>query len=287
MKARRLGLLGAAVCVTLLLMAAVVLLAPRTVLPAVGQEAEPDVPQAELLMQDIHLLELLRNLELTAAQRLAAAKAIEAFHEKRRAIHKLGETDELLKALATVRQTLLEGKAPTNEMREAVEVARPPDDGTVDRAFEEARLEVMEKLVALLTDEQKQQLQMMPLFEFANHVIGMSMEAQEIGEAEFGEWRKMVTAELFERLGITEDEEADAVNDVVQAAIDRYRRMTPDEIMAQREQLVPEFVSALNGALPGNRQTTWDRVADALWEWVANPRVAPLLRESAEAMAAE
>ncbi len=287
MMTRRLGVFGAAVCVMLILAAAASLLGLRTVLPATGQENRPDVPRVELLMQDIHFLELLRNLGFTARQRLEAAKAIETFHEKRKAIEKLGETDELLKALTAVREALLQGKAPTDEMREAVEVARPPDDGSVDQAFRDARLEVMEKLIGLLTDEQKQQLEMMPLFEFANHVIGMSMEAQEIGDEEFGDWRKMVTVELFERLGVTGDEEADAVNEVVQGAITRFSRMTPEQIMAQREQLVPEFVSALNGALPENRQTAWDRAADALWEWVANPRVGPLMRESAAAMGAE
>lgn len=287
MMTRRLGVFGAAVCVMLILAAAASLLGLRTVLPATGQENRPDVPRVELLMQDIHFLELLRNLGFTARQRLEAAKAIETFHEKRKAIEKLSETDELLKALTAVREALLQGKAPTDEMREAVEVARPPDDGSVDQAFRDARLEVMEKLIGLLTDEQKQQLEMMPLFEFANHVIGMSMEAQEIGDEEFGDWRKMVTVELFERLGVTGDEEADAVNEVVQGAITRFSRMTPEQIMAQREQLVPEFVSALNGALPENRQTAWDRAADALWEWVANPRVGPLMRESAAAMGAE
>lgn len=288
MMTRRLGLLSAAVCVVLILAAAVaVVVSPRTVLPAVGQEGEPDVPRVELLMQDIQFLELLRNLGLTATQRLEAAKAIEAFHQKRKAIQALGETEELLKALATVRQTLLEGKAPTDEMREAVEVARPPDDGAADQAFREARLQAVETLTGLLSDEQKQQLQMMPLVEFANHVVGMSMEAGEMGDEAFNDWRANVSTEFMERMGVTDAEGADSVNETVQGAIDRLRRMTPDQIMADRQRLVSGFVSALNDALPQNPQAAWDRLADRLWEWVVDPRIAPLLRESAAAMGVE
>ncbi len=284
---RRPVLLGAAVCVVLIVGAAAPLLGPRAVPTAVGQEGEPDVPRVELMMQDIQFLELLRNLGFSATQRLEAAKAIEAFDQKRKAIQKLGETDELLTALAAVRQTLLEGKAPTNEMREAVEVARPRDDGSVDQAFRDARLEVVEKLAGLLTDDQKQQLQMLPLVEFANHVAGMCMEAGEMGEEEFGEWRNVVGLELLERLGVRDAEAADAVNEAVQGAVGRLDRMSPDQIMAEREKFVPEFVSALNDALPQNPQAAWDRVADPLWEWVMNPRAAVVLWESAEAMGAE
>jgi hypothetical protein len=287
MMTRRLALLSAAVCAILLLAAVAAVVSPRTVSPATGQEGEPDVPRVELLRQDIQFLELLRSLGLTATQRLEAAKAIEAFHEKRKAIEALAETEELLTALTTVRQTLLEGKAPTDEMREAAEVARPPDDGSVDQAFREARLQAVETLTGLLTDDQKQQLQMMPLVEFANHVVGMSMEAGEMGDEAFKDWRDNVSAEFLERMGVTDAQAADAVNETVEGAIDRLRRMTPDQIMADREKLVSGFVSALNDALPQNPQAAWDRLADRLWEWVVNPRIAPLLRESAAAMGAE
>ena len=287
MSRRRFGLLCIAACLLTSLAVTAVLLGPRGVPQAVGQEPEPDIPRAELLMQDIHFLELLRNLSLSATQRLEAAKAIEGFHEKRRAIQKLGHTDELLKALTAVREVLLRGEAPTNEMREAVEVARPPDDGSVDRAFDEARLQVVEQLMGLLTDEQKAHIEMMPLVEFANHLVGMSLEAREIGDDEFREWRQRIAAEVLERFGVTGDEEADLVIEAVELAIDRLSRLSPDEIVAQRDQLVPELVSGLKAALPQNEQAAWDRLADRLWDWVVNPRVAPVLRESAEAMAAD
>jgi hypothetical protein len=228
----------------------------------------------------------LRNLNVTAEQRRQAAAAISDFHEKRTAIEKLGQTDEFLKALATVRQTLLEGKAPTDEMREAVEVAQPPDDGTVDRAFMDARREVVEKLVGLLTEPQTEQLRMMPLVEFANHIVGMSLEAREMGDEEFGDWRRMVAMEAAERFGVAGNEEADAMDEVIQDAIGRLRAMEPDAIAAERDQLVSKLVSALNDALPESPQAAWDRLADQLWEWVMNPRVATVLQESAAAMGA-
>jgi len=287
MSGRRFGLLCSAACLLTSLGATAVLLGPRWAPQAVGQEPEPDIPRTELLMQDIHFLELLRGLDLTATQRLGAAQAIEGFHEKRKAIEQLGQTEELLKALAAVREVLLKGEAPTDQMREAVEVARPPDDGTVDRAFREARLQVVEQLMGLLNDEQKAQIEMMPLVEFANHLVGMSLEAREIGDEEFREWRRMIAAEVLERFGVTGDEEADLVVEAVELAIDRLSRLSPDEIAAQRDQLVPEIVSSLKAALPQNDQAAWDRLADRLWEWVVNPRVGPVLRESAEAMGAE
>jgi hypothetical protein len=283
----RLGLMCAVAGLMLLLSGALALLGPRWLPPALGQEDGEDVPRVEVLMQDIQFLELLRNLELAATQRLEAAKAIEAFHEKRRAIQKMGETDGLLQALTAVREVLVQGQAPTDQMREAVEVARPPDDGSVDRAFREARLQAVEQLTGLLTDEQKTQLQMMPLVEFANHVVGMSLEAREMGDEEFNEWRQTVTAEVLERLRVTGDEEADLVIETVQGTIHRLRLMTPDQIMAQREKLVPEIVSGLNDVLPQNPQAAWDRLADQLWEWAMNPRAAVVLRESAETMGAE
>jgi hypothetical protein len=278
---------GIAVCGLVLLIAAVTSLGRRWTPRAVGQEGEADVPQAELLMRDIHFLELLRNLDFTAAQRQEAAKAIKDFQDKRKAIEALGETEGLLQALAAVRSVLLESKPPTDEMREAVEAARAPDDGTVDRAFADARREVVEQLVGLLTEEQKEQLQMMPLVEFANQIINMSFQARGMDDEEFRDWRRMVTAEAMERFRVAEGEGVEAMNTTVQDAISRFRAMDPDQLMAQRDQLVPGLVSALKDALPQNPQAAWDRLADQLWEWVVTPGVAALLEESAAAMAAE
>ena len=124
-------------------------------------------------MRDIHFLELFRNLDLTGEQRKQAAEAIKAFEDRRDAILKLAHPDELVAALGVVREALLRGEQPTDEMREAVEVARPPDDGSIDQEFMRARTEVIDKLEATLTEEQRNELIMLPLVEVARDMVYM------------------------------------------------------------------------------------------------------------------
>ena len=261
---------GAAVC------------APRPALHAQGIEDEE--LSAEVLQRDIRFLQMLIGLKLTPEQRAGAAKAIEGFDQKREAIEKLAQPPELLTALSAVREALLKGETPTAAMREAVEAARPRDEGSLDKTFGEARQEVLTALEAILTDEQEDQLRLLPLVGVAEDVIGMCMHSQELEGAEAQEMRLNAFPEVRDQLAFAAGDDAQRVLSDFQGLINRISALTPEQAEPQREQLIAQVVTLLKTTFDKNPEVSAERLRDQLWGWVTEPRVRALLRESAAAM---
>jgi hypothetical protein len=182
---------------------------------------------------------------------------------------------------------LLKGETPTDQMREAVEAASPPDDGSTDRAFAEARNEALTALKTTLTDDQKQQLGIMPLIGVAEDVIAMSLESRGAPEAEAQEMRLHGFSEVRGQLAEAAGPDADRVLSDFQALINRIAALTPEQVEPQRQQLVGEIVTLLKTTFDKQPEIMSQRLDDQLWGWVTEPRVGKLFRESAEAMGAQ
>ena len=255
-------------------------------LPAQAQEAD-EPPQAEVLTHDIQFLSLLRSLEVTAQQRRDAAEAVATFREKRRAIMQLAQPEALIAALTTIRETLLRGEQPTDEMREAVEVAHPEDDGSVDQAFHEAGQEYFTTLEGILDEGQKKELAILPLVDVANEMIYVAIDTRDIPPAEREEVRKNAFRELREQLAEAAGADAKVVLADFQARLDHLLDMTPENIEQQHAQLVEQMVTTLSNGFSRNPEIMRERVRDQLFGWAEGPQVALLLIESAEAMEAQ
>ncbi len=266
-------------------LAVLVAMGPGRPLPAQGIEAEE--LSAETLRRDVRFLQMLSNLSVTAGQRAQAAAAIEAFQEKRAAAEKLSEPPELLTALSAVRAALLKGEAPTAAMREAVEAARPPDDGAVDRTLAEARSEALTALGAVLTDQQKEQLGILPLIGVAEDVIAMCMESRRAPDEEAQAMRLRDFGEVRDQLASAAGDDADRVLGDFQSLINRIAALSPEQVEPQRQQLVGQIVTLLKTTFDKQPDLAAERLGDQLWGWLAEPRVGELFRESAEAMGAQ
>jgi Spy/CpxP family protein refolding chaperone len=245
--------------------------------PGTTQEA----PTADSLRQEIHFLQVCLSLELTAAQRAQAADALEAFHDKRGAIEKLAGPPEFVRALQAVRDALIAGKEPSPEMRAAVEQAQPQGGESLERAFMEARNEVLAALQAVLTPEQQTQLKLMPLVGLANELLQMCLESQRVGGEEGTAMRLQAFPEIREQLGAAGGE---AALDDFQGLVNRIAALTPEQVDAQRPDLVGQVVGLIQGTLEAEPARAEGRLRDLLWGWMENPRIGGLLRESAEAM---
>ncbi|MBM3473237.1 MAG: hypothetical protein FJX75_08225 [Armatimonadetes bacterium] len=262
-----------------------ILCPPRPAIHTQGIEEEE--LSAEVLQRDIHFLQMLMQLKLTGEQRASAAKAIEAFHQKREATLKLAEPPELLTALSAIREALLKGQAPTPAMREAVEAARPRDEGSLDKAFTEARQEVLTALESVLTDDQKEQLGILPLIGVAEEVIGMCLHSRELDTAEAREMRLNAFPEIRDQLAFAAGDGSQRVLGDFQSLINRISALTPEQVEPQREQLIAQIVTLLKTTFDKNPEMSAERLRDQLWGWVTEPRVHALLRGSAAAMGAQ
>ena len=254
-------------------------------LPAQAQEAD-EPPQAEVLTRDIQFLSLLRSLEVTAQQRRSAADAVTTFRERRRAIMQLAQPEALIAALTTIRETLLRGEQPTDEMHEAVEVAHPEDDGSVDGAFRDAAQEYFTTLEGILDEGQKKELAILPLVDVANEMIYMAIDTRDIPPAEREEVRTNAFGELREQLAEAAGADAKVVLADFQARLDHLLDMTPEQIEQQHAQLVEQMVTMLSNGFSRNAEIMRERLRDQLIGWAEGPQVAQLLIESAEAMEA-
>ncbi|MBM3498434.1 MAG: hypothetical protein FJX74_07150 [Armatimonadetes bacterium] len=257
----------------------------RPVLRAQGIEDEE--LSAETLRRDIRFLQMLARLGMTAEQRGQAATAIEAARQKREAARQLAEPPELLTALATVQQALLRGEEPTDAMREAVEAAQPPDDGVLDRAYEEARTEAVGALRGLLTGEQREQLAILPLIGLAEEIIGMCMASRQAPAEEGQEMRLHAFGEVRDQLAFTAGPDADRALSDFQGLINRIAALAPEQAEEQREQLVAQLVTLMKTTFERNPGFVEERLGDQLWGWVTEPRVGELFRRSGEAMGAQ
>lgn len=252
----------------------------------IAQGIEAEELSAEALRQDIRFLQMLLTLEMTAHQRLKAAEAIEAFHQKREAITRLAEPPELLTALSAVRDSLLRGFPPTDAQRQAVEAAQPQDREALDQSFREAREEVLTALEGILSDEQKEQLRTLPLAGLANEILEMCLHSRELSPEEAAELRRHAFPEVREQLSFAAGAERQRVLDEFQNRIDGLAALAPEQLEQQRPELVSEIVSFLKTTLDRNGELSGERLRDQLWEWVTAPRRTRLLRDSAEAMGA-
>jgi hypothetical protein len=242
------------------------------------------MPRSAVVMHDIQILETLRGMSFTADQRKQAAALIEQFVQERQAAQKVRDSEALVQALAAVRAALIKGQSPTPQMRQAVEAARPPEDGSVGRAIDEASGKALGGLAKLLTDDQKAQLQLMPLVGFANHVLGWSMDTHGVAGQEWDQMRLQAFGEMRERLRHYAGQGAEAVLANLQRTIDRLHETAPDQIGQQHDQLVTELVTTLKDALFSSPEAAEQQLRDQLWDWLDDARVLVTLKESAAAM---
>jgi len=252
-----------------------------------SQGVEAEELSADALRREIQFLGVMHQLGVTAEQRMKAAQAIEAFEQQAEALRKRSEPPELLSALKQVRDALVRGQEPTDQMRAALEAAQPPDDGSLDKAFDEARGQVLKELTGILTEDQQTQLQLIALFGAAQDVIGMCLRSREVSAEEGQDMRLHGLAELRADLKQAAGPEADRVLADFQSLINRVSAMTPEQVAQQREQLAGQIVTFLKDTLDKNPQMAADRLQDQLWEFVTDPQTARLLRESAKAMGAQ
>jgi hypothetical protein len=251
-----------------------------------AQPAGTEMPRSAVLMRDIHLLEMLRGMSFTADQRKQAAGLIEQFVQERQAAEKVRDSEALVQALTAVRAALVKGESPTAQMRQAVEAARPPENGSVEKAIDEASRTALDGLVKLLTDDQKAQFQMVPLVGFANYVIGWSMDTHGLAGDEWDQQRLQAFGDMRDRIRRYAGDGAQATLANLQRTIDRFHEMTPDQIGQQHDQLVTELVTMLKDALLATPEVAEEQLRDQLWEWLADPRVLVVMKESATAMGA-
>jgi hypothetical protein len=252
-----------------------------------AQGIEDEELSAEVLQRDIHFLQMLMQLKLTGEQRASAAKAIEAFGQKRDATMKLAEPPELLAALSAIREALLKGEAPTPAMRESVEAARLRDGDSLDRAFAEARQEVLTALETILTDDQKEQLRILPLIGVAEDVIGMCLHSRDLEGAEAQQMRLSAFPEIRDQLAFAAGDDSERVLADFQSLVNRIAALTPEQVEPQRQQLIAQVVTLLKTTFDKNPDMSVERLRDQLWGWVTEPRVHSLLRDSAAAMGVE
>jgi hypothetical protein len=279
-ESRRFRTWGSVAVVTAAVAAALV--AVRPALRAQGVEEQE--LSVETLQRDIRFLGMLSTLGMTGEQRAKAAQAIETFRQKREAVEKLAQPPELLSALKAMRDTLLAGKPPTDAQREAAEAARPPDDGTLDKAFMDARAEVLAALEAILTDAQKEQLDILPLLDTADEVIGMCMQSRQADAQEAQEMRLHAFPEIREQLALAAGDDAQKALNDFQSLINRVAALTPEQVEPQRQQLVGQIVTLLKSTFDKDPEMAAERLQDQLWGWATEPRVGELLKESADGM---
>ncbi len=246
-----------------------------------AQPEGTEMPRAAMLMLDIQILETLRGMGFSADQRKQAAAIIEEFVQARQAAEKVRDSEALVQALTAVRAALVKGQTPTPEMRQAVEAARPPDDGSVENAINEAAGKTLDGLVKLLTDEQKTQLQLIPLVGFANRVLAWSAGTHELPAQEWQQARLQAFGEMRDRIRHYGGSSAEPVLVNLQRTIDRLHETTPDQIGEQHEQLVTELVTILKDALLSTPEAAEEQLRNQLWDWLDAPRVLVVLKESA------
>ena len=251
---------------------------------AVAQPPGAEMPRSAVLMHDIQILETLRGMGFTADQRKQAAALVEQFVQERQAAQKLRDSEALVQALTAVRAALIKGQSPTPQMRQAVEAARPPEDGSVEKAVEQASGKALGGLAKLLTDEQKTQLQLMPLVGFANHLLAWSMDSHGVAGQEWDQMRLQAFGDMRERIRHYAGQRAEAVLANLQRTVDRLHEMPPDQVGQQHDQLVTELVTTLRDALLSTPEAEEEQLRDQLWEWLDNARVLVVLKESATAM---
>ena len=252
--------------------------------PTANAQTGEEISKVDRLWRDIHFLDLMRELEMTAQQRKDTADAIGVFQAQREAITALAQPAELATALEGVREALLRGDAPTQELREAVEQARPPDDGSVDQAFNQARETYLAAVKAVLTVDQTKHLTVRPMVELANELLMMAIESRQVAAAEREEWRKNAFPELREQLAMAAGDEGGIVLADFQARVDHLFALTPEQIQTERNQLVTQIVTTLNSALARDPEIISDRLNQQLLDWAVEPGGGDLLKESSVSM---
>jgi hypothetical protein len=269
-------LLGAAVGLALFAVAA-----PA---PTMAQPAGEQTSRSATLMHDIQILEMMRSLDMTADQRSQTAGLLEEFARKREAAARMHDSDALIQALEAVRAQLIKGKAPTPAMRQAVQAAQPPDQEADRRASDEAYNKALDGVVGLLTDDQKLQLEMMPLVLAGRDLVGWSLQAQQMPDDEWQRARVQAFGDLRDRIRHNAGSAAQATLMELQRTIDRLHDMPADQLRQQRDQVVEDLVTTLKDALLSTPQAQDEQLRDQLVEWLENSRVPDLLKESAAAM---
>jgi hypothetical protein len=254
--------------------------------PAEGQPSDAGMPRSAILTREIQILETLRGMGFTADQRRQAAALIEQFVQERQKADKARDPDALVQALLAVRAALIKGEPPTPQMRQAVEAARPPDVGALEQSVQAARNTALDGLSKLLTTDQKAQLEMMPLVGFATQAVDWSIGAHDMPPDQWQQARLQVFPDVRDRIRRYAGTTADATLANLQRTVDRLHDMPVDQIQQQRDQLVAGLVTVLRDALLSDAAGADAQLRDQLWEWLEDPHVLGVLKESAAAMGA-
>jgi hypothetical protein len=143
---------------------------------------------------------------------------------------------------------------------------------------------VLTALEAILTDAQKEQLEIFPLVDMADEIIGMCMQSRQADAQEAQEMRLHALPEIREQLASAAGENAQKTLSDFQSLINRIAALTPEQVEPQREQLVGQIVTLLKSTFDKNPEMAAERLRDQLWSWATEPRVGALLNESADAM---
>jgi hypothetical protein len=123
-----------------------------------------------------------------------------------------------------------------------------------------------------------------PMVELANEMLMMAAESREVSAAEREDWRTNSFADLRGQLAEAAGEDAGIVLADLQARIDHLFTLTPEQIEAQRDELVAQVVTTINGALSRNTEVIEQRLDEQLLRWATEPGLGALLAESATAM---
>ncbi len=256
-------------------------------LAAVGQPAATNDEEAQTLWKQIHGLQELKRLGVTAEQRLALSQIVAAYQRDRDALTTPADPEALRQALLVVRDTLLSNEEPTPEMWEAVQTARggEPDQ---EQAAQERRKQAVADLAAVLTDEQRVGLALPPIEEMAQNILRALGQTRQLPEAQRAEARGQMIEQVAMGLSMmTGAADAETVRGLLHTWEGRIDALPPGPQGNVGEQLLAEFVGQLKPLVTPDEQQVRERTNARLGQMLDEPFSVQLLEDSARAMGAQ
>ncbi|MBM3500202.1 MAG: hypothetical protein FJX74_16215 [Armatimonadetes bacterium] len=249
--------------------------------------AQPDpttTDEIRVLEQQIHGLRELLRLGVTAEQRLKLSKVVSAYQRDRAALSAPVDAEALAQALAVVRDALLAGEEPTDEMWQAVQAARGEGEGR-DQALQTLRQQALSDLAQVLTDEQRLGLALPPIGEMATNILRAFHQTRQLPADQRATMRGQIIGQVSAQMGqLAGAANVEAIRTTLQNWAGRVDGLQPGPGDDQGAQLVAEFVTELTPLLTPDPERLQERINGRLSQMLEEPAAAQLLEDSARAM---
>lgn len=245
---------------------------------------EPAAETVTEISEDIDVLEQINVYEFTVEQLQAMVPILKELDTKRQALQTYKRSEEALGPMRALRDALIKGKA-TDQLQTGMEVVwdRMME---LEEAYEEAVPGAMEKIAALLTDDQ---LAMLSLgdewaYDETDRIFATLDTARDFNDETFNQWRDQTARQIAFRAAGESEEKANQIQDKVKQFLDKVRKLKEDAYMDQYDDLFDELQTLIAGSQPKPlREVVEAQAAEELEYVMRSERILPLIEAQVKA----